>query len=142
MLRTLALFCALALAGCASWSEVDRFSTGGNTMPTEAERRERVSGATGLTPAQVDKFVKGKPWIGMPQNVLEEMMGGKATRSQRKLTTAGEDDVLFFHERVGDWKTGITSKYFQAKMRDGKLIEFMELDPHAGDLERWMKGTN
>lgn len=142
MVRTLVLVLALAFAGCASWSEVDRFSTGGNTMPTEAERRERVAGATGLTPAQVDMFIKGKPWIGMPQNALDEMMGGKPTRSQRKLTAAGEEDVQFFHERVGDWKTGITSKYFKVKMRDGKLIEFMELDSHAGNLDRWMDGNN
>lgn len=123
------------LVGCASWSEVDRMASGGNTMPDEESRRALVASFPALTQSQKAKFIAGKPWIGMSQDVFEALMGGKATDSQHKLSEAGEEDLQYFHERVGDWKTGIRSKHFKAKIRDGKLVEFQELNGPLGNLE-------
>lgn len=129
-------FCLLSLAGgaCAS---MDSVMTQTNTMPDEVQRKELVGQAGDLTPKQREQFLAGQPWIGMTQAQLNTLMGGAPKKKQSKLTAAGPEEYQIYAARVGNWKTGVVTKYWKAKMADGKLAEIQELDKYDGNLEKY-----
>src|SRR5688572_709003 len=91
------------LVGCESMDKT--MSGGASSMPDEAKRKELVGKFPEFNAAEKEKFLRGTPWIGMSQAHYEALMGGPATKSQRKLSAAGEEDIQVYVVRVGDWKT-------------------------------------
>jgi hypothetical protein len=126
------LFAAL-LPSCAS---LDKAITGQSAMPTESARAETVKKYPDLSTAQKEQFIKGEPWVGMTQEQLNSCLGSEPTKKQRKLSSAGAQEIQLFAVRAGDWKTGITTKYFKATMTDGKLSEFQEMDGNVGTFDK------
>lgn len=128
-MKKLALLLVFGLMGCATMM-------GANSMPDEGDRKELVKQYPDLTADQQAKFIKGEPWIGMNQPQLETLMGGSAKKSQRKIAAAGSQDIQLYAERVGNWKTGVVTKYFRAIMTEGKLSEFQELNGDVGSFDK------
>ena len=129
----LVLMVALMTAGCAT---LDKGLTGNNSMPGEDKRKEEASKLGDVTPEQKDSFVRGEPWVGMSQSQLELLFGGGPKKKQKKLTANGSEEVQLFAVRVGDWKSGIVTKYYKVKMVAGKLAEFQELDENVGSFDK------
>lgn len=125
--------CASFLAGCAG---IDKVMTGKNTAPSADARKELVSSFPEFTQKQREQFIEGTPWIGMTQKQLNAMWGGEPKKRQSKLTSTGSEETQIYAVRVGDWKTGISDKYFKVKMADGKLTEFQELDENVGSFDK------
>ncbi len=124
----------MVATGCAS---LDKTLTGGQSaMPDAEQRKVLVKSFPDLTDSQKQQFVGGKPWIGMSQNHLEALWGGEPTKKQNKLTAAGNQEIQLYAVRVGNWKTGIVTKYYRATMTDGKLTEFQELDGDVGSFDK------
>ena len=126
-------FFMVAISGCAS---MNKAINGQNDMPGEDERKTLVSTMPELTADQKTKFIAGEPWLGMTQSQLNAHFGGTPGRSQNKLTAQGSQVVSLYRERVGNWKTGMVTKYYRATMTDGKLSEISELDNIAGSFDK------
>lgn len=127
------LITILLLSGCAS---IDKTMSGGtNSMPDEGQRKELVLKFPELTQTQKTQFLSGNAWIGMTQAQLNALWGGEPAKKQNKLTASGAEETQIYSVRVGNWKTGITTKYFKVKMMGGKMSEMQELDGNVGSLD-------
>lgn len=126
------VFTALLMTACAS---MDKAVGLGATMPDQEARTGMANNMKDLNASQRAFFIAGKPWIGMSQDQLEALMGGKAEKTQAKLTEQGNQEIQLFSVRVGNWKTGIQSKFYRATLTEGKLSAFQELDRYVGSLD-------
>ncbi len=124
-----ALLSIALLSGCAG---LDKAVTGSGSVPSNAEREKIVGQFPELTKEQQSKFVAGEPWIGMSQSQLKAMWNNDPKKTKKILTSAGNVDVQLYELRVGDWTTGIKSKYYKVTMLNSKVSEVQELD--SGDL--------
>lgn len=135
-MRKIFPFIALVLvlvSGCAS---LDKTMTGAGTMPSKEDREKSATQFADLTPEQHQQFIDGQAWIGMTQAELQAMWGNEPKKSQRKLSSKGNEDIQLYHVRVGDWKTGVTSKYFKVTLLEGKVSELQELDGNVGSFDK------
>ena len=126
----------LLFAGLSSCASLDKAMTGTSSIPTPEQKVQIVKQFPELSAKQREQFISGSPWVGMSQTQLDAYMGAKPGKSQRKISSAGAQDILLYAVRAGDWKTGIQTKYFKATMLDGKVSEFQEIDGTVGSLDK------
>ncbi|AGH96623.1 hypothetical protein [Pseudobdellovibrio exovorus] len=125
-------YCVITILTISSCANIDKAMTGSNTMPTQTERTTIVSQFPELSAEQKQQFINGEAWVGMSQEQLKAMWNNEPIKSQKKLTAAGNSEIQLYQLRVGDWKTGIKSKFYKMTFTNGKISELQEVD---GDLE-------
>lgn len=72
----------------------------------------------------------------MTTEQLSAMWGNSPAKTQKKLTSRGNEEIQLYKIRVGDWKTGIKTQYYKVSCVSGKVVELQELDEAAGSLEK------
>lgn len=133
MKMLIAISLSLLCAGCAG---IDKAMTGSSAAPSREERQASVVRFNDLSEENKKNFVDGQPWVGMSADQLSSMWGSKPDKTQKKLTSRGNEEIQLYKIRVGDWKTGIKTQYYKATLLSGKVIEVQELDPSVGSFDK------
>lgn len=124
----------LFLFGCAN---IDKAMTGANATPTNQQREMLVNKFPTLNAEQKQKFINGDPWIGMTEDQLKTMWNNEPVKAQKKLTAAGDSTIQLYQLRVGDWKTGIKSKFYKVTLTSSKVTELQELSENSSELSNF-----
>ena len=131
------LFFILGFSLLSACAGIDKAMTGSGSVPTNDERTKSVSQFPELSEDQQAKFIAGDPWIGMSQAHLKAMWNNEPSKTQKKLTAKGNSEIQLYKVRVGDWKTGVKSKYYKVTMLENKVTELQELDESVGSLDNF-----
>ena len=123
----------LGLAACAS---IDKAMTGSNPVPSTEQRQTVVGQFPELSQKQKESFIAGQPWVGMTTTHLKAMWNNDPIKSQKKLTASGNNEIQIYEVRIGDWKTGIKSKYYKVTVIEQKVVELQESDQWSGSLDK------